>query len=108
MRATKEFWKQFNDDRIHDVWKMPRKARDVATWGIFVAVIFGMVLTAVLVFHEVEKIKDPFNKMALEDYQDMIINYADCHTMKLILSNESLDHNFRERLSSVWLVNCST
>jgi hypothetical protein len=107
MKADKTFWRQFNDDRISDIWKMPRRARD---WGYNFAIIaffLGAALVLVLAFSDLIDKKENQDLIDVGNYQIMILKYADCHTIKLILANEPLDHTFRERLSSVWLVNCS-
>lgn len=85
---------------------MPRKARDVAYFFGMAFFFSTAALVIVLATSELIDIKEEQKIIDARNYQVMIINYADCHTMKLILSNEPLDHTFRERLSSVWLVNC--
>jgi hypothetical protein len=108
MRANKEFWKQFNDEKISKYYKMPRTARDVAYTVGLIMFILGIGTGVGFWYLDVE-LENSLKEIDLineAEYKAMIINYADCHTMKLILSNEPLDHTFRERLSSVWLVNC--
>jgi hypothetical protein len=86
---------------------MPRKARDVAYFFGMAFFFSTAALVLVLATSDLMDMKEDLDIIDAGNYQVMIINYADCHTMKLILSNEPLDHTFRERLSSVWLVNCS-
>ena len=98
----KEIEDQYNDTKIKKVWKNPSEAREMAQILFIIGVIFG----AVLVFGMVVLALEFYNNgMDFGDYKQLILDYSDCHSMKLMLSNENLGA-FHERLTTQWLVNC--
>ena len=91
-----------NDPKIKKVWKNPERAKDMADIYFIIGVMFGAVIIGVMLFVMIEFVYDG---TTYGDYQRMILDYSDCHSMKLMLSNENLGF-FHERLATQWMVNC--
>jgi len=102
VELTKEQERQLDDYKIKKVWKTPLKAKDMADMYFLVGVLFaGFIIMGVFLV-ALEIINDG---MSFGDYQQMILDYSDCHSMKLMLSNENLGQ-FHDRLFTQWMVNC--
>lgn len=104
MDIDEELKKQLDDDRIHKWWKKPRVAREFAGWLFLGGLILGV--SVGIIFWD--STFDLYEKVQAEqpDYKQMILDYSDCHAIKLMLANEDLDYSFSQRLLSYWTVSC--
>lgn len=91
---------QQEDKRIHKYWKFPKRARDIAFWCGFGGLMGGLLLSVGL-------FEAASENLGFGMYKDFLFENASCEQMEELFDAEKMDHMFRTKLMSKYMVECS-